>query len=128
MLFKPMKMFSRYKKYWGKTLDVSIAVDELERYLSWRIPNPSNEDIAEALKIIEKGDIWSFVILSKPQDGHYIQTDVFALEYRNGSDDEHYFCPAEYLTSKLVLDAFLSYAEEGSWWQEQVTWKKGYGI
>ena len=128
MLFKPLQMRSRYKKYWGKVLDVNIAVDKLERYLRWRIPDPSNEDVARALRILQKGDLWSYVILSKPEDGYYMQTDVFALEYRNGSDDEHYFCPPEYLTSELVSDAFLSYAEENTWWQEQVTWKKGYGI
>jgi hypothetical protein len=128
MLFKPMPMYSRYKRYWGKTLNVSIDMDELERNISWKIQNPSNEDIKKALRIIEKGDKWSYVILSRPENGYYIQTDVFALEYRNGTENEHYFCPPEYLTSELVLDTFLSYAEESPWWQENVIWKKGYGI
>ena len=128
MLLKPLKKPLRNTRYWGKILDVNVALDQEGRYASCKIRNPSNKDIGRALKIIERGELCSYVILLRTGGNYYMQTDVFALEYRNNTEDEHYFCPPEYLTSELVLDAFLSYAEESSWWQEQVVWKKGFGI
>lgn len=128
MLLKPMKKPLRNIRYWGKTLDYCFALERKGRCVSGIIRNPTMEDIRKALRIIERGELWSHVILSRTGGNYYMQTDVFALEYRNDTEDEHYFCPPEYLTSELILDAFLSYAEESSWWQEQVVWKKGYGI
>ena len=57
----------------------------------------------------------------------YIQTNIHTLEYRNGSPDEHYYCPPEFLTSMTILKAFSSYADETTWWKEFVPWKKGFG-
>lgn len=126
--FKPMGMPTRNDKHWGKTLDVSIALAQKGRYWSRTILDPSDMDIAKALRVIERGCRWSHVILSKPDNSYYMQTDIFALEYRAGSENEHYYCPPEYLSSELVLCAFLSYAQESSWWREQLIWEKGFGI
>ena len=126
--FKPMEMPKGNDRHWGKILDVNIALNHKGRYWKRKILDPSDINIAKALRIVEKGCKWSYVILSRQDDSYYIQTDVFALEYRDGSESEHYYCPAEYLSSELVLCAFLSYAQESSWWKEHLIWKRGFGI
>ena len=76
------------------------------------------------------GDGDSFAILAKASET-YMQTSGgpsygFILEYRNGSESEHYSCSNNELTADEVIWAFQSYfADDGQWetkleWQTQV--------
>jgi hypothetical protein len=119
----PLDVLSRPLKYYGKTLKVHVELSEKGHMTKWNVKDPSIEDITKALKSIEHGEYHSFVILSKSKQS-YIQTNVYCLEYRDGSMDKHYYCPPEYLSSMTVQKAFVSYAQGCAWWKNKIPWKK----
>lgn len=73
------------------------------------------------------GDGDSFAILARgPQV--YMQTagdddDGFMLEYRNGSESEHYVCSNPHLTHNDVIQAMQRYLENDSRWKTDIEWQ-----
>ncbi len=105
-----------------KKLSVFITLSQKGHLSKWQVLNPKAHDIEKALRSIQHGMYHSYMILKKA-NGHYIQTNVHTLEYRNGSSDDHYYCPPEFLTSMTILKAFWSYASETYWWKNSVQWR-----
>ncbi len=69
----------------------------------------------------------SFAILSKASET-YIQTSGgpgygFVLEYRAGSEDEHYSCSNFELTADEVIWAFQSYLANDGQWEAELEWQ-----
>ncbi len=121
----PLNIIPRISRYYGKTLRVNITLSKKVHLIQWTEENPSISDIIKALKSVQHGIPHSFVILSKSPMS-YIRTNVMCLEYQDGSFKKHYFCPPEYLCSAKIQKAFLSYAQDCSWWEKQILWKKGF--
>ena len=122
----PLKPFStppKTRKFMGNTLYITVALSENGHTLKQQIKNPSAVDIIKALSAIQHGVYHSFVILSKSKQ-EYIQTNVHTLEYRDGSINKHYYCSSEFLSSVIVLNAFLSYMDRSNWWKNNVVWEK----
>lgn len=77
----------------------------------------TNELITRSIHSLT-GDGDSFAILAKASE-KYMQTSGgpslgFVLEYRNGSEDEHYSCSNSKLTANEVIRAMRSYlADDG---------------
>lgn len=69
----------------------------------------------------------SFAILARePQV--YMQTagdvdDGFMLEYRDGSESEHYVCSNPYLSHDDVIQAMQRYLENDSRWRTDIDWE-----
>jgi hypothetical protein len=91
------------------------------------LENPSDAQIESALRALP-GGVDSFAILAA--DGqHYLQTrggpaDGFALEYRDGSEDEHYRCSRAGLSLDEVLAAFTSYRRGDGAYRQALPWQK----
>ena len=69
----------------------------------------------------------SFAILAKDSQV-YMQTaggvdDGFVLEYRNGSESEHYVCANPHLTADDVIQAMQRYCENDSRWKTDIDWQ-----
>ena len=73
------------------------------------------------------GDGDSFAILAKASET-YMQTSGgpsygFVLEYRNGSESEHYSCSNFELTADEVIWAFRSYFVDDGEWETKLEWQ-----
>jgi hypothetical protein len=93
------------------------------------IANPSEAQIESALRSLTDGGD-AFAILASGE-GSYIQAagsaaETFRLEYRDGSESEHYHCPAD-LHLQQVLDAFVSYRRGDSAFKHRIAWARGTG-
>lgn len=121
----PLDISLSHLTYYGKTLKVNITLSKKISHTKWEVKDPTILDVMKALKSIEHGAYPSFAILTKSKQS-YIQTNVYCLEYQDGSMDDHYYCPPEYLSSMTILRAFVSYGQECSWWKESILWEKGY--
>jgi hypothetical protein len=91
------------------------------------IEDPSPAQIEAALRKLPGGTD-SFAILGA-DDQRYIQThggpaDGFVLEYRDGSEDEHYRCSRAGLSLDEVLAAFMSYQRGDGAYQQSLPWQK----
>lgn len=69
----------------------------------------------------------SFAILAKASET-YLQTSGgpsygFVLEYRNGSESEHYSCSNFELTADEVIWAFQSYFADDGQWETKLEWQ-----
>lgn len=69
----------------------------------------------------------SFAILAKDSQV-YMQTagdldDGFMLEYRNGSESEHYVCSNPYLSHDDVIQAMQRYLQNDSRWKTDIDWQ-----
>lgn len=87
--------------------------------------DPDVETILSALKDLEYDE---FAILARA-DEQYIQTyynddGTYTLEYRAGSEDEHYGTDPEETTLKDVQDAFAAYFGGKPDWRNGFTWEK----
>ena len=122
----PLSIPQRPIKLFRKTLKVSVTLSKKGHALRWKISDPKAKDIFMALRFIQSGIYHSYMILSIPGIS-YIQTNTHALEYRFRSTDNHFHCPPEFLSTMVILKAFLSYSNECDWWKESVPWKKGFG-
>lgn len=73
------------------------------------------------------GDGDSFAILAR-SDQVYIQTsgdpqNGFVLEYRDGSEEEHYSCSNFNLTAEQIIRAFQSYLANDNKWKSDLEWQ-----
>ena len=69
----------------------------------------------------------SFAILARDSQV-YMQAagdvdDGFMLEYRNGSESEHYVCTNPYLSHDDVIQAMQRYLENDSRWKTDIEWQ-----
>lgn len=119
----PLEVLPTSSKYYGTTLTVNIQLSKEGHIFKRKTIDPTTKDIIIALKKIEHGEYHSFVILSKSKE-KYLQANVYCLEYRDGSKDDHYHCPPEFLSSMTVLKAFVSYAQNCSWWENKIPWRE----
>src|SRR5690349_10813258 len=78
--------------------------------------HPDEAAIIAAIRGLEMGQ-GEFAILSR-DDAHYIQTvpgpmpgSGFALEYQDGSVDQHYNCTDTYLGVDDIMRAFIFYLQ-----------------
>ena len=126
MPLKPLAAPERQIKLFSKTLKVTVTLSEKGHLSTWRVFNPKADEIIKAIRSIQNGIYHSYMILSIP-DKSYIQTNIRTLEYRDVSEDEHYYCSPEFLSTMTILKAFLSYSNECNWWKESIYWKKGFG-
>lgn len=86
----------------------------------------SNRQIEEAIESLT-GDGDSFAILARA-DQVYIQTsgdpsNGFVLEYRDGSEAEHYSCANFELTAEQIIRAFQSYLADDDKWKSELEWQ-----
>jgi hypothetical protein len=86
----------------------------------------SDRQIEESLRSLT-GDGDSFAILARA-DQTYIQTsgdphNGFVLEYRDGSEEEHYSCSNVDLTIDKVVGAFQSYLANDDKWKSDLEWE-----
>jgi hypothetical protein len=91
------------------------------------LENPSDAQLEAALRALP-GGLDSFAILAA-DDQHYMQAhgghaDGFALEYRDGSEDEHYRCSRAGLSLDEVLAAFRSYRRGDGAYRQSLPWVK----
>lgn len=104
--------------------DQQENIMKLETAKSLISDNATPDDIRHAIANDElRGE---FIILStSPQ--HYIQaagdSAPFLLEYREGSESEHYECPDDISHAELE-SALLSYYSGDTIWQTNFKWKK----
>ena len=82
--------------------------------------------IADAIRSLDGNDD-SFVILAAANQV-YIQTagdpkSGFVLEYRDGSEDQHFTCAEADLTVDLVVQAFQRYLSNDSRWRTDMAWQ-----
>lgn len=93
--------------------------------------DPVAEPVTDALiarsihSLTGEGD--SFAILGKASET-YMQTSGgpsygFVLEYRNGSESEHFSCSNVELTADEVIWAFQSYLADDSQWETELEWQ-----
>ncbi len=86
----------------------------------------SNRQIEQSIRSLTgEGD--SFAILARGEQV-YIQTsaapsDGFLLEYRDGSENEHYSCSNFELTADQVIRAFQSYLADDGRWKSELEWQ-----
>ena len=86
----------------------------------------TDELIARSIRSLTgEGD--SFAILAKASEV-YMQTaggptDGFMLEYRNGSEAEHYSCANPELTADDVIKALQSYLAGDGRWESELKWE-----
>jgi hypothetical protein len=91
------------------------------------ISEPVTADlIARSINSLD-GDGDSFAILARDSQV-YIQTsgDIcngFILEYRNGSESEHYVCTNPHLSADKVIKAMQRYLENDSRWKTDIDWQ-----
>ena len=86
----------------------------------------SDRQIEEAIHSLT-GDGDSFAILARA-DEVYIQTsgdprNGFVLEYRDGSDKDHYSCSNFNLTAEQIIRAFQSYLADDDKWRSELEWQ-----
>jgi hypothetical protein len=86
----------------------------------------SDRQIEESIQSLT-GDGDSFAILARSNQV-YIQTsgdphNGFILEYRDGSEEEHYSCSTVDLTVDRVVRAFQSYLADDGRWKSDLEWK-----
>lgn len=87
--------------------------------------NATEAEVITALRAIAP-DIGNFAILTRA-DATFIQTaywGYFALEYQDGSVDEHYQCIAPTLSVDAVIAAFLSYLRGDGRWRTEYVWER----
>ena len=82
--------------------------------------------IARSIQSLD-GDGDSFAILAREAQV-YMQTsgdiyDGFILEYRNGSESEHYVCTNTQLPAEDVIRAMQRYLENDSRWKTDIDWE-----
>ncbi|KAB2899230.1 MAG: hypothetical protein F9K31_08120 [Dokdonella sp.] len=90
------------------------------------LANPSTEQISEALASLRSGQD-SFAILSKGEET-YVQVagspaEGFILEYRDGSESNHFRAQASLLPLSTIQDIFEKYAQGDATWRSRVTWE-----
>lgn len=86
----------------------------------------SDRQIEESIRSLA-GDGDSFAILARA-DQVYIQTsgdprNGFVLEYRDGSEEEHYSCSNFELTAEQIIRAFQSYLAGDDKWKSELEWQ-----
>ena len=86
----------------------------------------SDRQIEEAIESLT-GDGESFAILARAEQV-YIQTagdpaNGFVLEYRDGSEGEHYACANPELTAEQIVWAFQSYLADDDKWKTELEWQ-----
>lgn len=86
----------------------------------------SNRQIEGSIRSLT-GDGDSFAILARA-DQEYIQTsgdpgNGFVLEYRDGSEEEHYSCTNVELSAEQVIRAFQSYLAVDDKWKSELEWQ-----
>jgi len=86
----------------------------------------SDRQIEESIRSLTD-DVDSFAILAR-SDQVYIQTsgdphNGFVLEYRDGSEEEHYSCTNFELTAEQVIRAFQSYLANDDKWKSELEWQ-----
>ena len=94
----------------GKTLEEPVTAELIARSIH---------------SLTSDGD--SFAILAR-DDQVYIQTsggprDGFVLEYRDGSESEHYTCTNASLTAEEVVRTMQHYLANDGRWKTDVTWE-----
>ncbi len=87
--------------------------------------DPSVDQIRDAIDSLDDD---TFAILSRG-DEDYIQAyrhsaSDYQLEYRAGSEDEHYGCAANGITSSQIQNAFEAFSAGADDWQAPWTWRK----
>ncbi len=87
-----------------------------------------NPDEATVVSAIRKLEIENFAILRRG-DEDFVQTyynddGTFELEFRAGSDEEHYRATDETLTNEDVAKAFAAYLTGRSDWSRDWNWEK----
>jgi hypothetical protein len=98
------------------------------------LQDPNAEQIDLSLRSLNWARDNSFAILGEDQS--YIQTahiddpevaedaPYHALEYQEGSLDEHYEATGQGLSLERIIDAFQRYARGDPSWREMFTWQK----
>lgn len=86
----------------------------------------SDRQIKESIQSLT-GDGDSFAILARA-DQVYMQTsgdprNGFVLEYRDGSEGEHYSCATFDLTAEQIIRAFQSYLADDDKWKSDFEWQ-----
>lgn len=86
----------------------------------------SDRQIEESIQSLT-GDGDSFAILARAEQV-YMQTsgdpqNGFVLEYRDGSEEEHYSCTNSQLTAEQVVWAFQSYLANDDKWKSDLKWQ-----
>lgn len=85
----------------------------------------STEELRQALEMVGKGDS-SFAVLGRERQ-HYIQTarlgQGFIVEFRNGSDDQHYSSKRTNLSQPEMIAVFLAYYEGRENWPTMLQWE-----
>ena len=90
--------------------------------------NPSEQEIRETIRSLPGGENSFAILQTGDDDQHYMQVAVapnqnFQLEYRVGSEAEHYECRTKPLSEEQVADAFVSYRNGDSSFKEVLEWK-----
>ena len=102
---------------------------KLETETGATFDNPSAEQIDSALRdLVESGG--GFAILSELEQV-YIQTaengmGECTLEYREGSEENHYCSTSEELSIDEVIKAFQDYAHSHNVWKNRFQWRPLY--
>ncbi len=85
----------------------------------------STEELRQALEVFGKGNS-SFAVLGR-QSQHYIQTarigQGFVVEFRNGSEDQHYSSKRTNLSQQEMTAVFLAYYEGRENWPTLLQWE-----
>ncbi len=115
-----LKWFGLYlAKHEAKTMELVINGDTVAEPVTDTL-------IGQSINALTgEGD--SFAILEKASET-YMQTSGgpscgFVLEYRNGSESEHYSCSKFELTADEVIWAFQSYFADDGQWETKLEWQ-----
>ncbi|MCG8588673.1 MAG: hypothetical protein MJE66_05225 [Proteobacteria bacterium] len=94
------------------------------------IDSPSAAVVSHSLRSLP-ANAGAFAILARGEQ-RYIQTagspgEGFVLEYREGSERQHYRCHLDRLTLDQVERAFLSYLDGRDDYKTELPWEPGFG-
>lgn len=100
-------------------MELIVNGDKVEGFVS-------EQKIEESIRSLT-GEDDSFAILAR-DDQTYIQTSGdpnhgFVLEYRDGSEEEHYSCSNFELSAEQVIRAFQSYLAANDKWKSELEWQ-----
>jgi hypothetical protein len=105
-------------------IDLFAEVDEGGHAVT---PNPTEDDLLEALTAMERGDI-EYVIVQDGQTGPFMQaagdaSSGYVLEYTNGQDDTFYAARGD-VSGTLVTEALGAFLNRDAAWRTMVVWDK----
>ena len=102
---------------------------QLKLYPGETVESPRPEDVERGIRTLQAAED-AFAILSAGEQ-RYIQTSGhpgigFILEYRDCSEEQHFHCTLETVTTDQVVEAFLSYLRGDTSYKSSLPWAPGY--